>query len=78
MEKVAQFIEDCHEHSSILIFDSLDLALSALPPRVRSGSLNDDQRAELSALVDRLVNSTLKQGQKKPMNDLDVRGDGGI
>jgi energy-coupling factor transporter ATP-binding protein EcfA2 len=66
-EEAAQFVEDCHEHSSVLIFDSLDLALSALPPRVRSGSLNDDQRAELSALVDRLVNSTLKQGQKKPM-----------
>ena len=66
-EKVAQFVEDCHEQSSVLIFDSLDLALSALPPKVRSGSLNDDQRAELSALVDCLVNSTLKQGQKKPM-----------
>lgn len=66
-EDMAQFVEDCHEHSSVLIFDSLDLALSALSPRVRSGSLNDDRRAELSALVDRLVNSTLKQGQKKPM-----------
>ena len=73
--EVAQLIQNCHDHSTIFVLDSLDAALSSLPQFSRLGSLAKETRQELYQFVESLINFTPAKGQKRPLLVLIGRGD---
>jgi len=73
--EVAELIQSFQDHSTIFILDSLDAALSSLPPSYRHESLAEKTRQELYQFVNSLINLTPPKGQKQPLLVLIGRGD---
>ena len=67
-DDISQFVRECHSRSSLLILDSLDLALSDFrDSRFHVGAFSDNQRTEFYKFIDDLINHVPERGQTKPM-----------